>query len=315
MTDQKQNDQQLEVVKKDISAQVLAKVDTFQKSGELRIPKDYSPENALKSAYLILTDPRNNMLVKCTKESVANALLKMVVWGLSPLKKQCDFIPYGDKLECTPEYTGNIVLAKRYGNLKWIKGNAIFENDVFEFHVDAETGCKKIIKHEQSLESIGSKTLKGAYAIYQLEDGTTDVEVMSMIQIKDAWNQGPMKGNSPAHKNFPDQMAIKTVINRACKMLVRSSDDSALYTGDENDDISPIEREINQNANTEEISFVDVVDEQTISSIETNDTLESTTDEASHPVKTQAETVDLHEPKETIDKTSKKVGQQTMPGF
>ena len=315
MTDQKQNDQQLEVVKKDISAQVLAKVDTFQKSGELRIPKDYSPENALKSAYLILTDPRNNMLVKCTKESVANALLKMVVWGLSPLKKQCDFIPYGDKLECTPEYTGNIVLAKRYGHLKWIKGNAIYENDVFEFHVDAETGCKKIIKHEQSLESIGSKTLKGAYAIYQLEDGTTDVEVMSMIQIKDAWNQGPMKGNSPAHKNFPDQMAIETVINRACKMLVRSSDDSALYSGDENDDISPIERDINQNANTEEISFVDVVDEQAISSIETNDTLESTTDEASHPVKTQAETVDLHDPKEAIDKTSKKVGQQTMPGF
>ncbi len=308
MKDQNQNDQQLEVVKKDISAQVLAKVDTFQKSGELRIPKDYSPENALKSAYLILTDPRNNLLAKCTKESVANALLKMVVWGLSPLKKQCDFIPYGDKLECTPEYTGNIVLAKRYGNLKWIKANAIFENDEFVFQVDADTGCKRIVKHEQSLESIGSKNLKGAYAIYQLNDGTTDVEVMSMIQIRDAWNQGPMKGNSPAHKNFPDQMAMKTVINRACKMLVRSSDDSALYTGDENDDISPIEREINQNANAEDISFVDIVDEN-------HETTEAP-DQDPKQEPTTVPTDGKNEPDKPKENDHPKTGiQKTMPGF
>lgn len=252
---------QLEVIKKDISAQVLAKIDVFQKSGELRIPKDYSPENALKSAYLVLTDPRNNLLAKCNKESIANALLKMVVWGLSPLKKQCDFIPYGDKLECSPEYTGNIVLAKRYGNLAWIKANAIFEGDTFEFAVDGETGRKKIVKHEQTLDSIGSKSLKGAYAVYQLNDGTTDVEIMNIQQIKDAWAQGATKGASPAHKNFPDQMAVKTVINRACKMLVRGSDDSALFTEDEQTDaVNPVQREITENANVEEIGF-EVVDD------------------------------------------------------
>lgn len=301
--------QSLEVVKKDISAQVLAKVDTFQKSGELRIPKDYSPENALKSAYLVLTDPRNNLIAKCTKESVANALLKMVVWGLSPLKKQCDFIPYGDKLECTPEYTGNIVLAKRYGNLKWIKANAIFEKDVFEFHVDAETGCKKIVRHEQDLESIGSKVLKGAYAIYQLNDGTTDVEVMSMVQIKDAWNQGAMKGNSPAHKNFPDQMAMKTVINRACKLLIRGSDDSALYSGDENDDLNPVQREIDDNSNVEEISFVDMVDEQSTQSANNED------DSANEIVDTETgEITDAKEPdKASIEVKAK--NEQKLPGF
>ena len=248
--------QQLEVVKKDISAQVLAKVDVFQQSGELRIPKDYSPENALKSAYLVLSDPRNNLLAKTSTESVANALLKMVVWGLSPLKKQCAFIPYGDKLECVPEYTGNIALAKRYGGLKWIKSNAIFEGDTFEFEVDAETGRKKIIKHEQSLQSIGSKNLKGAYAIYQLESGAIDLEVMNITQIHDAWGQGAAKGASPAHKKFPDQMAIKTVINRACKLLIRSSDDSTLYNEEDVDTIDPVQREIDSNANDgDEISF------------------------------------------------------------
>ena len=47
--------QQPAAVEKDITAQVLQKVQAFEKSGELRIPKDYSPENALKGAMLILS--------------------------------------------------------------------------------------------------------------------------------------------------------------------------------------------------------------------------------------------------------------------
>ncbi|KAF5072848.1 RecT family protein [anaerobic digester metagenome] len=315
MSEQKNNQQQqnsaLEIVKKDISAQVLARVDLFQKSGELRIPKDYSPENALKSAYLVLTDPRNNLLAKCNKESVANALLKMVVWGLSPLKKQCDFIPYGDKLECTPEYTGNIIMAKRYGGLKWIRANAIFEGDTFEFAVDAETGRKKVVKHEQTLDSIGSKTLKGAYAVYELNDGTTDVEVMSMTQIKDAWNQGAMKGNSTAHKNFPDQMAMKTVINRACKMLIRSSDDSVLYSEDETNEVNPVQREIEENANVETISFEDVTE---VSSTTYSDEPETETKQ-SEWVPAPEDQAEMKQSEQSKDVKPKSGQQQSMPGW
>lgn len=251
---------QVAEVKKDISAQVLAKVESFQKSGELVLPKDYIVENALKSAYIILSDPKNNLIEKCDKSSVAEALLKMVVYGVSPIKKQCYFIPYGQKLECSISYAGNIAIAKRYGNLKSIKGNAIFEGDTLEFEVDAMTGRRKIVKHKQSLESIGSLTLKGAYAVYELKDGTVDVEIMNIKQIQAAWGQGGSKGNSPAHKNFPDQMAVKTVINRACKLLISSSDDSILYDPlEENDYVDTskgkVEHEINQNANTETIGF------------------------------------------------------------
>lgn len=266
---QENNNTQLEKVKKDISAQVLAKVDAFQSAGELRIPKDYSPENALKSAYLILSEQENSqkkpVLEVCTKESIANALLKMVVWGLSPMKKQCDFIPYGNKLECFIEYTGNIVLAKRFGGLKDIKARAIFKGDQFEFDVNPETGKTRITNHKQTLDSLGSKDVIGAYAVMEMVDGSRDVEIMSMQQIRDAWNQGAMKGNSPAHKNFPDQMAVKTVINRACKLLIRGSDDAILY--DEDDKHTPIDRvsedvkqNIKDNANKEELSFDDVED-------------------------------------------------------
>lgn len=261
----------LEPVKKDISMQVLAKVDAFQKAGELRLPADYSPENALKSAYLILAETKNASgkyaLDFCSKESVANALLKMVVWGLSPMKKQCDFIMYGDKLECSIEYTGNIALAKRLGGLKDIKSRAIFEGDEFLFEVDPETGRNKLVKHTQTLQSMGSKKVIGAYAVLEMTDGSRDLEIMSIEQIRDAWNQGAMKGNSPAHKTFPDEMAKKTVINRACKPLIRTSNDAILYsdddgTGENTIDVvaEDVKHSINQNANKEEIGFDDVED-------------------------------------------------------
>lgn len=216
-------------VKQDISTQVLARIEAFQSSGELTLPKGYNAENALKSAYIILSDPKNNILAKCDKASIAEALLKMVVYGVSPIKKQCYFVPYGEKLECSISYAGNIAIAKRYGNLKSIKGNAIFEGDTFEFEVDETTGHRRVKKHLQTLESVGSNKIKGAYAVYELNDGSVDVEVMSINQIQKAWEQGGAKGGSPAHKNFADQMAIKTVLNRACKLLISSSDDSVLY--------------------------------------------------------------------------------------
>lgn len=252
-------------VKKDISAQVLAKIDAFQKSGELTLPKDYNAENALKSAYIMLSDPKNNILEKCDKSSIAEALLKMVVYGVSPIKKQCYFIPYGQKLECSISYAGNIVTAKRYGNLKDIKANAIFEGDTFEFEVDNTTGKRKILKHIQTLESIGSNKVKGAYAVIFMKDGSVDVEVMSIAQIEQSWAQGGSKGNSPAHKNFKDQMACKTVINRACKLLISSSDDSVLYDPlDELDAIdvtsADVQHEIKTKANKQTLDFAEDIE-------------------------------------------------------
>lgn len=262
MSTQNQSAIAIQQEEKNITTSVLSKITSFQQSGELRIPKDYSPENALKSAWLVLqeTKDRNNnpVLQSCSKESIANALLKMVVWGLSPLKKQGDFIAYGAQLDFTPEYTGNLVLAKRYGGLIKHNQRAIFKGDIFEFETDIEFPYRtRILKHQQSLENIGGEVV-GAYFAYELEDGTKDVEIMNISQIKAAWGQGGSKGNSGAHKNFSDQMAIKTVINRGCKLLIRGSDDSALYDKEDKefDPISAqVQSDIQNNANRKVISF------------------------------------------------------------
>lgn len=261
------NQNQVAVQQKNITEQVLAKIETFKQAGELRLPADYSPENALKAAYLTLLEVKNKdgrpALEVCTKESVANALLKMVVWGVSTLKKQCDFIVRGTQLCCDLEYTGNILLAKRYGGLKHHKGNAIFAGDDFKFEVGVD-GRRKLIHHKQDLASIGGDVI-GAYVTYELEDGTQDMEIMNISQIRNSWMQGAAKGGSIAHKNFTDQMAIKTVYNRMTKLLIRASNDAPLMGDSGSDDneqnpdiVSEAKLEVINKSNAEEISFEDI---------------------------------------------------------
>lgn len=241
---------------------VLDKINAFKSTGELRLPANYSPENALRLAWLILQDTvdanKRPVLEVCTPASIANSLLEMVIKGLNPLKKQCYFIAYGNELSCDESYFGKEVTAKRVGGVKDIKGVAIYQDDIFEFEKDLLTGRNRILKHEQKFENIDHEKVKGAYAIVTYIDGTVDVEIMTMKQIRTAWNQGAARGNSPAHKNFTDEMAEKTVVSRACKGIINSTDDANLF--DEQTDrpdqtTANVRQRVIEGANREEIGF------------------------------------------------------------
>lgn len=239
---------------------VLDKIKGFESSGNLKLPSNYIAGNALQAAWMIIQETKNiakqPVLEACTKESIANALFNMAVAGLNPLKKQCSFIAYGNKLMMQREYQGSIALAKRYG-LKSVKANVILKGDVFEFETNGDTGRKKVKNHIQTIDSLDGEIL-GAYAIVEMEDGNLDTEIMTMAQIRKSWEQGPTKGSSPAHKNFPDQMSCKTVINRAVKGIINSSDDADLFEDDgPHGDVleEHVKHEISQNANKESLDF------------------------------------------------------------
>lgn len=243
---------------------VLKKITAFQETGMINLPKDYSAGNALKGAWLILQDTKTKdkrpVLEVCNKSSIAEALFKMVVMGLNPIKKQCDFLAYGDKLTCQPEYHGNIALAKRYAGINDPIANVIYEKDDFIYSVDPETGRKKIIKHEQKIENIDIEKIRGAYCVIVEDDGQKYIEIMSMPQIRKSWEQGPMAGQSGAHKNFTDEMCKKTVINRACKHYINSSDDAAIMDDSENikTHTESVKEAISKNANKgDEIGFTE----------------------------------------------------------
>lgn len=274
-----------------ISEQVLSRIEQFQKDGSMILPKNYSVENHMKSAWLALQEvedkEHHKALQICTKESIANSLLDMVLQGLSVSKKQGYFIVYGNKLIFQRSYFGTIALAKRAGGMvSEPVANVIYEGDDFQYEIDPKTAKVAIVKHSQKLENIDNSKIKGAYALVTLADGTTQVTIMSMQQIRAAWGQGATKGNSPAHKNFAEEMAKKTVIGRACKAIINSSNDAWLYDGKEDDadsDKASIQRDAAQHSDvqiidTTAVEFDDV--SETSSSTDASQAQEPTPEEA-----------------------------------
>ena len=222
----------LSVQEKNVTEEVLARVSDLNKKGELLFPKGYSPENALKSAWLMLQELQDRdhkpVLQSCSKASIANSLLDMVIQGLSPSKKQCYFIPYGGKLQLSRSYIGTVAVTKRLKGITDVKAYCIYEGDEFETLYNVNTATLNITKFDPKFENIDITKIKGAFAVVLGENGPVYTEIMNINQIRKAWGQGAAKGNSGAHTNFTDEMAKKTVINRACKMFANTSDDSDL---------------------------------------------------------------------------------------
>ena len=232
MTKEKKNVVQTEgaIVKKNIAEAVLSRVNAMQESGGLVLPPDYNVGNALTAAYLDIqkTVDKNGKPAEqvCTPESATRALLDMVVQGLSPEKKQCYFVVHGNQLTLMRSYMGTVAAAKRFGGVKDVFAQVIYKGDDFEMEIDPTTGKRKVTRHGQSLEDIEEGTLRGAYASVVFEDGTIYQEIMTMDEIRKAWSQGAAKGDSPAHRKFAQEMAKKTVINRACKLFINTATDA-----------------------------------------------------------------------------------------
>jgi recombination protein RecT len=219
----------LALIKKDTVDVVASRIKEFQEKGEIHFPPNYSPENAMKSAWLILQETKdrngNPALEVCTRDSVANALLDMVVQGLSPAKKQGYFIVYGNNLSFTRSYFGTMAVTKRLNGVEDIFAQVIYEGDDFEFTI--QKGTKKIVKHSQKLENIDINKIVGAYCTIIYGDGKEFTEIMTKKQIDQAWSKTKMKSNS-VQREFPEEMAKRTVINRTCKLFTNTSDDSDL---------------------------------------------------------------------------------------
>ncbi|WP_027410349.1 recombinase RecT [Anoxybacteroides tepidamans] len=260
---------QLALVKKDVVDVVATKVKEFQERGEIHFPANYSPENAMKSAWLILqsTYDRNkkSALEVCTKDSIANALLDMVVQGLNPAKKQGYFIVYGNQLVFQRSYFGTMAVTKRVTGAKSIDAAVIYEGDEVEYEM--ENGRIINLKHKQKFGNINKDKIIGAYCTIVLPDGEVYHELMTIDEIRKAWSKSQMWGKDQTeerkgstHDDFRQEMAKKTVINRACKKFMNSSDDSSLLIQhfnrqDEIIEEAQVQAEIEENANKEIIDI------------------------------------------------------------
>ncbi len=257
----------LQIVKRSVVDVVKGKIDQFIQSGELFLPKGYSPDNAMKAAWLILQQTvdkdKRPALEVCTRDSVANALLDMVVQGLNPIKKQNYFIVYGKTLVCQRSYFGAMAVTKMVQpKIDDFAFAVVYVGDKFTYGF--HNGKKIVREHEQSIEDVDKKKIVGAYCIALDKSGEPfKTEIMTFDEIRQAWKQSQMnpfdeKGNLKeysTHGKFTSDMALKTVINKCCKAIINSSSDNALLLerinkNDELTDRAIAEEEIEENGNS-----------------------------------------------------------------
>lgn len=220
------------IPEQEIIANTTARVRHFIQNKELVLPPNYSAENALKAAWLMLqtTVDKNNkpVLKACTQSSIAFALLDMIVQGLNPVKKQCYFLAYGDKLTCMRSYHGSRAVAMHACKAKDVDAQVVWGDDDFGYEINK--GVKSVTCHKQKLNNVG-KDPQAAYCVISLSDGREYTDIMTIEQIKKAWSKSKMNPNSDSsvHKQFDEEMIKKTVINRTCKKYINSSSDNNLF--------------------------------------------------------------------------------------
>jgi len=272
---------------------LAAQIEEKRKYG-MTIPKGYNVVNALTGAYLVLkgTKDRNGkpLLESCTRESIANSLMDMVTLGLYVQNKQGYFASYGNQCTFQRMYFGNVAIARRYG-LKKISHEIIYEGDHFEYAI--VDGEKVLKEHTQDFNNINNDKIVGAYAVLTMNDGEKILEVMNINQIKQAWKQGyGYKEGSGVHAKFTDQMAMKTVINRALKQIINTHGDAFVQEADERtekiSEESVIEADVREDvetgSNQEEFIVDDVQDtEEAVEEVKSADDIAEEVTEADLP--------------------------------
>lgn len=264
--------------------QAIEQFDNMITKGHFDLPEKYSYKNAIQQTRFLLNKPIESgqnkgktILDVCTPQSIMQSVIEMAQKGLNPAKEQCYFIPYGNTCTLSVSYQGKIAMAKREGeDIKDVYGYAVYKDDEFELDFNITNGTYSIKNYNPDVTKWSKGTLIGAVAvIINNEDKVRYTGYMTMEQIRNAWNMGAMKGGSPAHKNFPDQMAIKTVKYRTVKSFINSSNDEDLMSYEEKSIKATDEsfsNELEENANLLELDTeYEVIDEETGEILENKD--------------------------------------------
>ena len=233
---------------------VLDRVKQMQDTQDLSLPKNYNASNALNAAFLELqkVQDRNHRpaLEVCSHDSIVKSLLDMTLQGLSPAKDQCYFIVYGNELQMQRSYFGTVAAVKRLDGVQKVRAEVVHQDDAFE--IGSNEDMELVVKQFTPSFENQDKPIIGAFAMIKTDEGT-DFTVMTKKEIDQSWAQTRQKNNK-VQQNFSQEMAKRTVLNRAAKMFINTSDDSDLLTGaindttsneygDERRDVTPVEEE------------------------------------------------------------------------
>lgn len=218
---------------------VLSRVEEMCQVG-FTMPKDYNYINAVKATMLKLQEVKdkngNSALEVCTPASIQTALFQMVTKGLDVSKNQAYLVVYNDKLQLQESYFGKVLQVKRIFPEWEPRPNIVHADDTFKYMVNPETGRRELVEHTQSLENL-DKPILGGYIYLPCADGGKDLYIMTIKQIIAAWNKSRSGGATA--KQFPEKMAMKTLVNSGCTMVINSTPSQSNIADNSDDPNAP----------------------------------------------------------------------------
>lgn len=173
-----------------------------------------APEDLVRFA--LLDVQQSSGLQRASQESIYLSLITCASWGLRPGKihQEAYIIPYGTVAMPQPSYRGLCKLACRGPAVDRIYAGVAHEND-HQFEV--WEGTRQEIIHRPAFRNRGPEI--AAYAVAVLANGDRQFAVMDWEEIMKVKRIADAKKESPAWREWPGEMAKKTVVKRLCKML------------------------------------------------------------------------------------------------
>ncbi|EYO15910.1 recombination protein RecT [Staphylococcus aureus DAR3847] len=203
--------------------------------------------------------------MKCKNTTkTKNALNNITQQGKKPKKKQ-DYITNDNKKQQQQRNHHKTMTVKKHAAAQEEINQEIKKEDK-EKKEKTKKGKIKEIKHKQDFGNRNKQNIIGAYATIVFKDERKNyTEIMTIEQIKQAWKQSQMiknekaKQNAKKKKNPKEEMAKKTVINRAAKRYINTSTDSNLFKyaqeSEQRQRKEVLDAEVEENANQEQLDF------------------------------------------------------------
>jgi recombinational DNA repair protein RecT len=181
-----------------------------------------SPQDGGRDAYPLLS---------CDVQSIRRSVLKAATLGLQ-FQGECYLIAYGGTCNFQTSIWGELHIVERTGRLKDVWADVIYESDPYRivlgerrelFHDVTDTfgrpGANIPIGEPDAVIPVtegGRGHPIGAYACADLGEKVIRWDIMSEAEMAVARRMASSK-NSPAHKNWPDEMRKKMALRRAQK--------------------------------------------------------------------------------------------------
>jgi len=173
---------------------------------------------------------RNPTLYECSPRSLMGAVLQCAQLGLEPddIRGHAYLLPFRvqGKMEVVlvPGYKGLMDLARRSGDISYMKADVVYSKDIFTFSYGA--GAKETYEHIPS-NDMQPGELVYAYAKAHYKDGTEQFIVMNKRQVHERMGKSPSarSGRNSPWQTDTEAMWRKTAIRALATFLPSSAED------------------------------------------------------------------------------------------